>query len=425
MIENSSYFLGKKFHYYLVLAVIATNLFSWLNLNSYLIILLVLCRLLDGSPRTALRTAFRNIFFWVYAVIFLIELAGLLYTHNLAAAWRDMESKATLVAIPFVFLAGPFTDHNGYLKLLNAYSWLLAAICLYCLSMAVAEYHWQHAINVFFYHDLTSAVGVNAVFFSGYVLMAILFLLFTVKVRGMRIVLLLFFTGMMLLLSSRLMLSLLAVVFIVYAIGGRLRNIKPAAWPLALLIALGLATLAFTDNPFSRRYQELNPGRLSGSIQRESISDASANGISLRLFMWRSAFQILEEHHARAIGVTGGDSQMLLEQKYLDAGLYQGYLGYNFHNEYIEVLVHSGLVGLTLFMLAIAGLIMMTRITGTLPAVFTTGLILLLCSTESALEMQHGLFLCCFFPLLHYSPINSIRQFASDRSPRSPVYPCS
>jgi hypothetical protein len=66
------------------------------------------------------------------------------------------------------------------------------------------------------------------------------------------------------------------------------------------------------------------------------------------------------------------------------------------------VLVHSGLVGWTLFMLAIAALIVMTRVTGTMPAVFTAGLILLLCSTESALEMQHGIFLSCFFPLLHY-----------------------
>ncbi|HLX66257.1 MAG TPA: hypothetical protein VKR41_04650, partial [Puia sp.] len=88
-------FLRNPFYYYLVLAVIATTLFSWFNLNSYLIILLLICRLTDGSPRVALRTAFCNVFFWAYAVIFLMELAGLLYTHDFAAAWRQMESKAT------------------------------------------------------------------------------------------------------------------------------------------------------------------------------------------------------------------------------------------------------------------------------------------------------------------------------------------
>jgi O-antigen ligase len=402
MTENSRYFLRNPFYYYLVLAVIATTLFSRFNLNSYLIILLVIFRLTDGSPRVALRTAFSNIFFWAYAVIFLIELAGLLYTHDFFVAWKQMESKATLVAIPFIFLAGPFTDYSGYQKLLTAYCWLLAAVCVYCLSMAVVEYGWQHDMGVFFYHNLTSAAGVNAVFFSGYVLVAILFLLFTANGRS-RIVPILFFTGMMVLLSSRLLLLLLAIVFIVFAIGRRFSGIKKATkYSFALLIALGLGTLAFTNNPFSRRYQELSPGRVSGSIHAAAISDASANGISLRLFMWRAAFQILNEHHAWVFGVTGGDSQARLDQKYLDAGLYQGYLRYNFHNEYIEVLVHSGLVGWTLFMLAIAALIRMTRLTGTMPAVFTTGLILLLFSTESALEMQHGIFLSCFFPLLHY-----------------------
>src|SRR5579863_5700146 len=113
-------FLRNPFYYCLVLAVIATTLLSWFNLNSYLIILLLICRLTDGRPGVALRTAFGNIFFWAYVVIFLIELMGLLYTHDLAVAWKQMESKATFLAIPFIFLAGPFTDYSGYRKLMTA-----------------------------------------------------------------------------------------------------------------------------------------------------------------------------------------------------------------------------------------------------------------------------------------------------------------
>ena len=384
------------------------------------LILLLVCRLLDGGPRAAIRSAFRNVFFWAYAVIFLIELAGLLYTHDLFVAWKHMESKATLVAIPFIFLAGPFTDQQGYRRLFTAYCWLLAGICLYCLSAALLEYHWRHDAGVFFYHDLTSAVDVNAVFFSGYVLVAILFLLFTATDRRIRLILIPFFTILMVLLSSRLLLVVLLIVFIVYALGRRQPKMKLAtAYSLAVLIVLCLATLAFTHNPFSRRYQELSPG------------------ISLRLFMWRSAVDVLESKHAWVAGVTGGDSQAMLDQKYLDAGLSQGYLRYNFHNEYIEVLVHSGLVGWTLFMLAMVALIVMARVAGTPAAFFTTALILLLCGTESALEMQHGLFLSCFFPLLHFCARRELfrvgrdpatdptRQSFSDPSLRSPVYPGS
>src|ERR1700744_4293303 len=78
-----SFFLRKKLHFYLTLSVIATTLFSWLNLNSYLIILLLLCRLFDGNPLTRLKTAFTNKYFLAYFSIFLLDLIGLFYTHNL------------------------------------------------------------------------------------------------------------------------------------------------------------------------------------------------------------------------------------------------------------------------------------------------------------------------------------------------------
>jgi len=428
MSENSRYFLRKPFHYYLVLAVIATTLLSWLNFNSYLIILLLFCRLIDGSPRAALRSAAGNIFLWAYAVIFLMELAGLLYTHDLFTAWKHMESKATLLAIPFILLAGPFCDPNGYHKLLVAYCWLLTAICLYCLSMAAVEYHWQHDPGVFFYHELTSAAGVNAVFFSGYVLIAILYLLFSDDRydRAIRIGMILFFSVIMVLLSSRLLLMLLGIIYIVYLFRGIPKSRAAAGWSLIVLVVLVMGTLAFTDNPFSRRYQELGPTRLSTRIEPQPETVPRINSISLRFFMWRSAFEILRERHAWVLGVTGGDSQNLLNQKYLDAGLSEGYLGYNFHNEYIEVLVHSGFVGWGLFILAIGGLIVMTRITGSLPATFTTLLILLLCSTESTLEMQHGLFLCSFFPLLNYCGRSTDpgRQSSFGLLRRSPAFPC-
>jgi len=116
--------------------------------------------------------------------------------------------------------------------------------------------------------------------------------------------------------------------------------------------------------------------------------------------MWRYAYDILQEHRAWAFGVSAGDSQDLLDQKYLDAGMSQGYLGYNFHNEYIEVLVRSGFLGVNVFMICVVLLIGAARSAATPTAGFTIALVLLLFLTESALEMQHTLFLFAFFPIL-------------------------
>jgi O-antigen ligase len=404
---NPRYFLQKKIHFYLTLAVIATTLFSWFNINSYLIILLLLCRLLDGNPRMALKTAFANKAFLAYLSIFLLEVAGLFYTHHLFVAWKQMESKATLFAIPFIICAGPFTDDAGYRRLLSAYCLLLSAICLYCLSMALVEYHWQHDMNVFFYHQLTSAVSVNAVFFSGYVLVAIIFLLFSPNpqmIRGLRIALLVFFTIMMVLLSSRLLLVLLAVIFMVWFTGLRRSKMKLGhVIGFGLLVFLGIGLLAFTDNPLSLRCKELRPVQLAFDLKKDPNSTTDLNGVTFRRLLWRFADEILNERQAWAFGVSAGDSQELLDQKYMASGMSQGYLGYNFHNEFVEVLVRSGIVGCSIFILAVLTLIRRARSAATLEVSFTIAVVLLLCLTESTLEMQHTLFLSSFFPLLALS----------------------
>jgi len=400
-----SFFLRKKQHYYLTLAVIATTLFSWFNVNSYLIILLVVCRLVDGGPRTAIKTAFSNKYFLAYFFIFLLEFIGLFYTHHLFTGWKHVESKATLVAIPFILCAGPFADQAGYRRLRWAYCWLLAGVCMYCLVMACEEFHWQHDTSVFFYHSLTSAVSVNAVFFSAYVIIAILFLLYSpngpVAARWLRIGLILFFTGVMILLSSRLLLVLLIVIYLYWLSGQFHRGRK--IWKVAgagLLIVMGTGLLAFTDNPVSRRVKDINPAVLQQSISPAGTAHSRFDGLSLRLLMWQYAFEILQEHRAWVFGVSAGDSQALLDQKYLDAGMSQGYLGYNFHNEYIEVLVRSGFLGAGVFMLCVVWLIGAARSAATPTAGFIIAMVLLLFLTESALEMQHTLFLFAFFPIL-------------------------
>jgi len=279
-----TFFCQKKRHYYLTLAVIATTLFSWFNCNSYLIILLVVCRLLDGGPRTAIKTAFSNKYFLAYFSIFLLEFIGLFYTHHLFTGWKHVESKATLVAIPFILCAGPFADQAGYRRLRWAYCYLLAGVCMYCLVMACVEFHRQQDAGVFFYHSLTSAVSVNAVFFSAYVIIAILFLLYSpngptaisgppvaisgrlprpVVARWLRIALILFFTGMMILLSSRLLVLFLIAIFIGWLAGQWRREMKVRKVAgIGLLVIMGAVLLAFTDNPFSRRCRDLHPAQL-------------------------------------------------------------------------------------------------------------------------------------------------------------------
>jgi O-antigen ligase len=381
-------FLRSKFHFWLLLAVVASTLLSWLNINSCLIVLLVCCRLFHGrQPLLAIHTAFSNPWFLAFFSIFVVEATGLFHTHDLYTAWKHVESKATLIAIPFVFCAGPFADKAGWRRFMGAYCMMLMALCLYCLVVAGVRYGQTHDPAVFFYHDLTAALSVNAVFFSGFVLMAQLFLLSVANSGWLRIALLIFFTGIMVLLASKLLLAMLVLVYLVYmVVRYRVRTGRRQFQGLMALVVVVTGALAFTRNPVGNRYQD--------------IVEHHINGISFRLFIWHSTGEILDKEHAWPFGVSPGDSQDLLDGKYLEAGMSKGYLSYNFHNEYLEVLAHSGVVGLLLLLAAFGYLTVLIYRAGTLEGWFAWASLLLLALTESTFETQHSLFLCCFFPLL-------------------------
>jgi O-antigen ligase len=418
MADNSSpdtgtpFFLRNKLPFYLTLAVIATTLFSWFNINSWCILLLLLCRLLDGPAIASIRTAFNNKYFLAYFSIFALELAGLLYTHDLPRAWKHMESKATLAAIPFILCAGPFTSATGRRRLMSAYCGLLFATCLYCLYIAFRHYSLDQDSSVFFYHSLTETIDVNAVFFSAYVIVALLFLLshplsiprrwFSDPIlKAIRSCLILFFIGMMILLSSKLLLALLIIILISFITGKYRLGWNPRLLVgIGLMVVIGTAILLCTDNPVTRRYKEISKVDIGLYKMNTLPPETVFNGLSLRLLIWKYSYEILNDRKAWVFGVTGGDSQDLLDDKYSAAGISQGFLGYNFHNQYIEELVRSGMVGLCIFLVACGVLIALARTIGSREAWFTVTMVLILYLTESMLEMQHSTFLSCFFPLL-------------------------
>jgi len=307
------------------------------------------------------------------------------------------------VAIPFVLCAGPFTDKAGRGRLMSAYCLLLFALCAYCLFMAVIHYSATKDPSVFFYHTLTEVIGVNAVFYSGYVMIALLFLLSSGGkfLRAVRIGLIIFFTGMMILLSSKLLLILLVIMLIGFLVRRSSIRVNPAPFlGLALLLLIGTGMLVCTDNPVVRRYKDIGNGDI-GLFKKDSFPSGTVyNGLSLRLVIWKFSYEILSEKKAWVIGVTSGDSQHLLNDKYINTGMSQGYLSYNFHNQYIEEMVRSGVIGLCVFLVACWMLIILARETGTREAWFTVAMVLILYLTESMLEMQHSTFFSCFFPLL-------------------------
>jgi O-antigen ligase len=426
MVVPTSYpqpFLKKKINFLITLAVIATTIFSKFNLNSWCIILLVLCRLADGGPLRAVKAAFSNKYFLAFLALFLLDIAGMLFSHNRAAAEHVMEKSATLLAIAFVFCAGTFADDAGYRQFMTFYCGLLFAACLYCIWMACRHYQLKQDISVFFYHPLSQPIGQNAVFFSVYMIFGLLYLLshpiqtggLTPAIRRpLQFFLIAFFTGIIILLSSKLLLIVLFLILVSHILQ---RYIARRNYAVIILISVtGLSIvlwLVLADNPIKRRYQDLERGDLSLIKANKFTPSTNFNGAQLRLLQWRYANEILYENHAWIFGVSSGDSQDLLNQKYkkaeVDTGIpntkQKGFLDYNFHNQYIETTVKSGIVGLAVLLTVCWLLILIVRDQQTQESFFTILTLLLILTVESFLTLQDGIFAFAFIPLmLLYSP---------------------
>lgn len=401
VVQTNAPYLQKKAIFILTLAIIGTTIVSWFNLNSCLIICWVVLRLGDGGrPLEVMRNAFSNRYFGAYFLLFAIEAAGLFYAHDGYTAYKHVESKATLVAIPFVLCSGNVIDRMGYRRLMQAYCWLLVAISFLCLVVAGFRLRETGHIGVFFYHALTEVVGINAVFLSVYVLIAILFLLSPEGKVGYRRALLFFLTTMMFLLDSKLLLVLLVLIVTLHLSGGRKFRLTRRPAGLIMLVIVGITALAVTRNPVRQRYRDILHDNWRYVGEHHLEPQMQFNGVSLRLLMWQFAGEIVSENKAWAIGVSSGDSQDLLNRKYLSTDMHRRFLGYNFHNQLVETFVRSGIAGLLIFISAMSLLIQLARKTGTKEGWWVLIILLLLAMTESTLEMQHSLFPFCFFPLL-------------------------
>jgi len=308
---------------------------------------------------------------------------------------------------------------------MSAYCLMLGIISMVCVGLAIPRYWSTGDIGEFFYHPLVSPISQNAVFFTVFVLFGLLFLLTydlrnvfplnsPAMIRGLQVTLVCLFIFMVIQLASKLFLVLMALIlgwffFRKYHLTGKLRVL------IAIMIPgiIGIALLMLTNNPVKSRYSAVLHANIR-MIGREQFTPGdSFNGIQLRLLEYRFAYEILNEQRAWVRGTTSGYSQDLLNQKYVKANMYlgspgrkgRGFWDYNFHNQFVETLVRTGMIGLAVLLAIFWLQIDIVRRWRTGQAFFTILIFIAFFIPQSALTMQTGVFLFAFFPmLLLYSP---------------------
>ncbi|MEP7163277.1 MAG: hypothetical protein ABI741_01215 [Ferruginibacter sp.] len=360
----------------------------------------------------------KNSFFLASCLFYLLQATGLLFTSSLTEASRHLQLKSAMVLVPLTLCCGNYLDVHVRQKLMRWYIYILAAVMLFCLLVALHKYFFLHAQNdVFFYHELVRPFNQHAVQLSIFLFAGLVYLLERARKaiylhnRTIHFLLVVYFTCCILLLSSKLVIAFSGICF-AYYIMLALRTKLDKRFIIFTSLFAGLALILLvllTQNKISTRFKEIYSGDMSLASRQRFDPAIYFNGLQFRLLEGRFVKEILTERHAWLTGVSD-EAQPLLDKKYVDAHMYigdgltpdRGYLGYNTHNQFLESVLRSGIPGLLVFILICCTLVSLAARKKNRELTIITILLIAYCFNESVFETQYGITLFTFFPLFLY-----------------------
>lgn len=400
------------------LCFLASAICGFRAISSIALALILVSGLIKNKVDTGswFNPALRNRFLLFCSLFFLLQLSWLPFAGNLYESWKHVQVKSALLFIPTAFYCCPFIDKNRFRSLMITYVISVFIILTWCLGVAFINCRFYQApVTVFFYHQLVSNLGHHAVQFSIFVFAALVWLLQAasqgsyLKNRSIHFLLAAYFITGIFLLSSKLVIVFLLVYLAVFGFT-RLQKKFNTRWAVVIVVmatTLCGCSLLFTQNPVSRRFNEVMHGDVRIVTQTSFTPGHYFNGIQFRLLQWRFVKEIMQENRAWLFGVSPARAQESLNQKYLSTRMYtgvpgtasHGFLGYNTHNQFLEALLQTGLVGLICFLAICVELVKMA--VQNRNNMLTALVILLLAYTfsDAVLETQYGLVLFVFLPL--------------------------
>lgn len=346
-----------------------------------------------------------------------IQLMSLLHTHNISETVKYIRIQSTLIILPLALGGNNFIHAPSYQRLMRSFIYILCAAMFYCFLLAFYKFFFLHRLNAaFFYHELVSPLNQNAIVVS--ILLFTAFIHLAEKTRKMIIpaigtldlLLICFLLICIILLSSKLIIIFLCVYLVYFSIVMFKRYGKSNKIIIGLLVvSLVMVSLLFTQNPVGNRFREMISGKFNLNRQEHFSPDVYFNGLQFRALQWRFVTEILNEKKAWLIGVSTGDGQALLDEKYISTNMYtgdgssdSGYKGYDTHNQFLEALLQSGIPGL-LSVLYIC--YWMIRLAINRRRLELTVIVLLLCAyafVESCFQSQYEILIFIFLPLFIY-----------------------
>lgn len=358
-----------KLPYYFLYALVIFMPFSY-NYASICIIFFTITSLFTINYQQFASNFRNNKIVWAFLLYIILYIFSFLYSDNTQTASADLQTKMSLIIFPLLLGCGLQMNKKIVDRFFLFFVTGVTLAALVNLLIAYRESVTDDTTIVFFYHNLVRHFDISAVYMSLYCFLSIGLLLtynwedqFTGKWKWLRVILVIVQISFFILLSARMLIALFVIFLIPYAF---YYYVLPKLTKLqlsisAIMIIITLAVLLLTDNPIKSRYTNILDKDLS-IVTLNDYSDVSLDSFSnltLRLFIWKAGYEVINEHGLWWTGAGNGDVQDVMNEKMSiynvndTDGSSSPLKNVNMHNMLLQTLISVGLIGLFIILIIV------------------------------------------------------------------------
>jgi len=322
-------------------------------------------------------------------LLYFLFLCSLIWSKDLSQTILGIGRMISLLIVPLAFLCLPKTSKRGYQLFFTIFNAFNVFYGLLFLTTATIGFFKSKLLTAFTYHDLVSVLELNAIYVSIYFVVSIFYLLFQKQKNRTHWVLLAFFSGIVLLLSSKILIFITAIAYFYWMIKQSLSIKKTLLFVCLVGLGISIASIKLFD-----RIQFETTTKFDEVFEKEEFGPIYIwTGSSLRLFYLRLLNEQIYEDDIFWKGFGLFASKQNIIDRHKSYKTYIGFHNYNYHNQYAQVLSESGVFGFILLLLLLFSMIKSGVISNNTFWLFVAITFCLIFITESLLWRQRGLFL--------------------------------
>ncbi len=396
-----------------LLVLLPVSLLFSKRLNVLVIILYAVAVLLQPHLWQRVKGLRKFRWLWVFLLFIALHASSVLWSANEATALFSLEKKAALFVLPVLIGLDRDIDFVGFRQCLYS---LVLGCCIsiwFCLLLALRNYFQTGKASFLFYHAFSWPLDeLNAIYFSFFTFSGLVFGHYLIRIKykplaNIRLQIFVIFSLLMglVLLSSRLFIVLTLLYLSRLAFLNYAKIVSKRMRVLGVFVVISFLGGVLFFSQIRDRFDQLLHSQFEVLQQDQFEYDTPFNGLTIRLLLWRFAGEIMTEEKAYLAGVGVGDSQDLLDATIIEHNVYhgnpalgdQGYLGYNFHNQFVETWVQLGILGSISWLLLLGVGWRKWKWDWNHPILYFNIAVLAFSMIESLLARQHGVVFFALF----------------------------